>query len=144
MIQEDILDDIETACEYLHNHSDSIVSIKQQSIIDTKKGEGVRPFLELIRDIDSPLSECVIGDRILGKASALLCCYVKVRGVYALQGTKTAIATLLIHGIPVQVDTVISHVKNRTGDCLCPFEQMLSNVEEPEEAYNILKRKLME
>ena len=143
MIQEDILDDIETACDYLHNHSDSIVSIKQQSIIDSKKGEGVRPFLELIRDAKNPLSECVIGDRILGKASALLCCYVKVRGVYALQGTKTAIATLLIQGIPAQVDTVISHVKNRTGDCLCPFEQMLSNVEEPEEAYHMLKRKLM-
>ena len=58
MIQEDILDDIETACDYLHNHSDSIVSIKQQSIIDSKKGEGVRPFLELIRDASDSGDSC--------------------------------------------------------------------------------------
>jgi hypothetical protein len=142
MIKEDILDDIETAGKYLNSHSDSIVTIKKQNIIDKKKGEGVRPFLELIRDAKYPLSECVIGDRILGKASALLCCHVNVRGVYALQGTKTAIATLLIHGIPSQVDTVITFIKNRSGDGFCPFEQLLENVEDPEQAYEILKSKI--
>jgi hypothetical protein len=143
MIQDDIIDDIEIACEYLRDHDDSIIAIRNRVIFEKNKGEGIRPFLELIRDTQHPLSDCVIGDRILGKASALLCCYVNTRGVYAPQGTKTAIATLLIHAIPTKVDTVVPHITNRTGDGLCPFEQLLSEVDDPKEAYHLLSQRLM-
>jgi len=142
MIPEDVLQDIRVAVDYLKTHDDSIVAVNKQKIIDTKKGEGVRPFLELIRDIKFPLSACVIGDRILGKASALLCCYVNARGVYAPQGTKTAIATLVVSGIPAQLDTMVSHITNRAGDGLCPFEALLATVDDPARAYDLLQEKL--
>jgi len=142
MIPKDVLKDIEIASDYLHAHPDSIVAVREQTIHGTKKGEGVRPFLEIIDDMGRSLSDCVIGDRILGKASALLCCHIQTRGVYAPRGTKTAIATLVVHGIPAQVDSIISHITNRTGNGLCPFEQLLAAVEDPSEAYRLLREKL--
>jgi hypothetical protein len=142
MIQEDILKDITCASDFLHSHSDSIVAVRNQTVIGTKQGDGIRPFLELMNDMKDQLSECVIGDRILGKASALLCCYVHARGMYAPQGTKTAIAALVVHGIPAQVDSMVPHIMNRTGDGLCPFERLLESVDDPSEAYRLITEKL--
>jgi hypothetical protein len=83
-----------------------------------------------------------VGDRILGKASALLCAYARVAGVYAPQATKTAIAVLIRANIPGQTDELIPYIKNKDDNDVCPFEKMLSDVDSPEEAYNILKKTL--
>jgi hypothetical protein len=89
------------------------------------------------------IHDSVIGDRILGRASALLCRYTKVRAVYSPQATKTAIALLIMGSIPSQVDQLIPFIKNRDGNGLCPFEKSLQNINEPKEAYNVLKEKVL-
>jgi len=81
----------------------------------------------------------VIGDRILGRASALLCRYANVQAVYSPQGTKTGIALLIMGGVPCQVDKLIPFINNRAGDGLCPFEKMLKDIDSPDDAYNKLK-----
>jgi len=103
----------------------------------------MRPILEAIDELKENMNDSVIGDRILGKASALLCRYAKVKGVYSPQATKTAIALLVLAGIPSQIDEIIPYIKNRGGDGVCPFEEILKNVDSPEEAYNILKKKVI-
>ena len=143
MIPEDVVDQIEQAGQYLKDHDVSIVAIKDGMILDSIKGEGIRPFLELIQKHTEILEGCVIGDKILGKASALLCCYTGVRGVYADHGTKNAIATLLVGGIPNQVDEVVDIIQNRTKDGLCPFEKLLEHEEDPKKAYQTLVDKIM-
>jgi hypothetical protein len=81
-----------------------------------------------------------VGDRILGKASALLCVYTQVSNVYSPQATKTALAVLIRAGIPGQTDEMISYIKNRFGNDICPYEKMLLDIDSPEEAYNTLKK----
>ena len=83
-----------------------------------------------------------VGYRLLGKASALLCVYAKVAGVYAPQATKTAIAVLIRANIPGQADEMIPYVKNKDGSDICPFEKILLEIDSPEEAYKILKEKM--
>ncbi len=81
-----------------------------------------------------------VGCRSLDKASALLCAYAKVSGVYAPQATKKAIAVLIRANIPARTDQMIPYVKNKDGTEVSPFEDMLMNIDSPEEAHNILKR----
>jgi len=100
-------------------------------------------MLEAIEELGEDINESVIGDKILGKASALLCRYAKASGVYSPQGTKTAIALLIMGGIPCQIDQMIPFIQNKNGDDICPFEKILKNVESPDKAYIILKDKLM-
>jgi hypothetical protein len=38
---------------------------------------------------------------------------------------------------------MIPFIQNKAGDNVCPFEKMLSDVDSPDEAYRILKDKLM-
>lgn len=143
LLSEEIVKDLELAREVLTSTDYSIVVISNGKIWKQKQGEGIRPILETIEEMGEDIFDSVIGDRILGKASALLCRYVKAKGVYSPQGTKTGIALLIMGGVPCQVDQLIPFIKNRDGSDLCPFEKMLENVDTPEEAYRILKEKVI-
>jgi len=143
IIGQDIQDDLALAKDILSKKDLSIVLVNYGKIWKEKKGMGIKPILELVDEMGDELNEYVIGDRILGRASAFLCRYAKVKAVYSPQATKTAIAILILGGIPCQVDSMIPFIKNRDGEEMCPFEDLLKDVEQPDVAYKILKEKLL-
>ncbi len=142
MIDEQIIKDIQKAQVLLQLSEVSLVVIKHGEILHKRKGEGIAPFIDLIQSTDADFSDCVIGDRLLGRASAFLCRYVNAAGVYAVKGTKNALAVLMVGGILGQVETVIPQVSNRSQDGLCPFERAVASIESPEEAYRVIKETL--
>ncbi|UCF49851.1 MAG: DUF1893 domain-containing protein [Thermoplasmatales archaeon] len=143
IVNDEIIQDISLARKILSSEDYSIVVIRNEKILGHDKGDGIKPILRIINKLGEEIEGSVIGDRILGKASAFLCRYSKVSGVYSPQATKTAIAILIVGGIPCQADEMIPFITNRSGDGLCPFEKMLQDVESPEEAYKILKDKVI-
>ena len=143
MVDPSVLDDIDVARDIISKKKCSIVVVKDGKVLTEKQGNGIRPMLDAIVQLGKNMQGTVIGDRILGKASALLCVHSKVDGVYSPQATKTAIAVLIRAGIPGQTEEIIPFVKNRDGDDICPFEKMLADIDSPEEAYNILKEKVI-
>ena len=143
LLDEDTLKDIELAQNVITNEDVSVVVVDNGKIWRKKKGQGIRPFLEVIEEMGDEIHYSVIGDRIIGRASALLCRYSKVRAVYSPQATKTAIALLIMGSIPAQVDKLIPFIKNRDGSGLYTFEKMLENIDEPKKAYNFLKEKAL-
>jgi len=142
MVDEDVLNDMELAREVISTTDYSLVVMQHGKIWKQKKGEGVKPILETIEEMGDDLNDTIIGTRFLDKASALLCRYTKVSGVYSPQATKTGIALLMMAGIPSQIDKMISDVKDIGDDSLCSIEKMLADVNSPEEAYKILKEKI--
>jgi hypothetical protein len=144
MVTPNVLDDMDVARDIISKKSCSVVVIKEGKVLTEKQGDGIRPILDAIVELGEGMHGTVVGDRILGKASALLCVYSKVDGVYSPQATKTAIAVLIRAGIPGQTEKIIPYVKNRNGDGVCPFEKILTDIDSPEEAYKILKEKVIE
>jgi len=143
MVSEELLSGLELARDIINTSDFSVVVIKNSQVIFKKKGDGIKPILETIEELGEEIHGSIIGDRILGKASALLCIYSQAKAVYSPQATKTAIALMLINGIPSQADVLIPRIDNRDGTDMCPFEKMLKNVNSPDEAYNILKAKIL-
>ena len=139
IVNDEIIKDINIARSTLSSEEYSIVLIRDEKILKYKREIGIRSILELIEEIGDEIKEMVVGDRILGKASAFLWRYSKIRGIYSPQATKTAIAILIIGGIPCQADEMIPFIVNNNTNYLSSFEKMLQNVESPEEAYKILK-----
>lgn len=133
---------MDIARTHMQTTEDSVVAVKYGTILITKKGIGIKPMLEIIDELGEHLQGACIGDRILGKASALLCVYGKVAGVYSPQATKTAIAVLIQAQIPGEADVLVPFISNKTKDGICPFEQLLIDIESPEEAYQLLKEKI--
>lgn len=130
------------AREILLGSDYSIVVVKNGALLTSKRGNGIKPILYAIDELGESMQGSTVGDRILGKASALLCVYAKIAGVYTPQATKTAIAVLLRANIPGQADEMIPFIKNKDGSDACPFEKMLSGIDSPEGAYVILKETL--
>ena len=143
VVSQEIQDDLALAKKVLSEKDLSIVLVGYGKIWKEKKGAGVKPIFDLIDEMGNELSEYVVGDRILGKASAFLCRYANVKAVYSPRATKTAIAILILGGIPCQVDQMIPFIKNREGTGLCPFEDLLKDVEKPDVAYKIIKEKIL-
>jgi hypothetical protein len=143
VVSEEIVRDLELAREILSTTDYSIVVISYGKIWNQKKGEGIRPILETIEEMGENIRDSIIGYRILGKASALLCRYAKAQGVYSPKGTKTGIALLIMGGVPCQVDELIPFIKKGESGGLYPFEEMLTDIDSPEEAYKILKENIL-
>ena len=143
IVNEEVVRDLKLAREVLSTTDCSIVVINYGKIWKKKTGNGIRPIMEVIEEMGEDIYNSIIGYRILGRASALLCRYAKVHGVYSPQGTKTGIALLIMGGVPCQVDKLIPFVNNRTGDGISHFEIILKNIVSPEEAYRILKEKVI-
>ncbi|MCK4901725.1 MAG: DUF1893 domain-containing protein [Thermoplasmatales archaeon] len=143
VVIEEIIKDLDLAREILSTTDYYIVVISNEKIWNQKKGEGIRPVLETIREMGEDIYDSIIGVRTLGKASALLSRYAKAKGVYSPQGTKTGIALLIMGGVPCQVDELIPFIKDRDGSGLSHFEKMLKDVISPEEAYKILKEEVI-
>ena len=142
MVTQEIINGLNLVRDVLSTTDASIVVVKNSQIIIKKIGKGIKPIMETINELDNDMQGCIVGDRILGKASALLCRYANVKAVYSPQGTKTAIAILIIGGIACQVDEMIPYINNRDGTGLCPFEKMLEGITSPDEAYKILKNNI--
>ena len=144
VVNEEILEDLKIAREVLTSTDNTIVIIDNGKIWNQKKGEGIKPIIEIIDEMGEDIFNSVIGNRILGKASALLCRYAKAKGVYSPQGTKTGIALLIMGGVPCQVDELIPFIKESECSGISIFENILKDVVSPEEAYKILKQKVIE
>jgi hypothetical protein len=143
VVNDEIIKDMNLARTTLSSEDYSIVIIQDEKILTQKKGDGIKQIMKVIDELGDELEDTVVGNRILGKASAFLLRYSKVKGVYSHQATKTAIAILIIGGITCQVDEMISFIKNENYKDFGKFEEMVRNVESPEEAYKILKENVI-
>jgi hypothetical protein len=143
VLSEEILKDLELARKVITTEACNLVVVKYEKIWKKKKGEGVKPILEAIVEMGGDINGSVIGERTLGKASALLCRYAKASGVYSTGGTKTAIAILIMGGVPCQVDKMIPFIQKNEINNQYLFEKILNKVDSPEEAFAILKEKLL-
>ena len=121
----------------------SIIIVKNGSILLKKKENEIKTLLEAISDLQDTMKDSTIGINLLEKASALLCVYTKVAGVYSHRSTKKALAVLIRAGIPGQTDEIIINPEESTGKQDFVYEKRLSYIDSPEFAYEILKEKIM-
>ena len=142
MTVEEITKELEQVKRYLDIYDISIVALKNGQIIGSKNGKGLSSFLELIDEHKEDLVDCIIGVKILGKASAFLCRHTNAKAVYATKGTKKAIATLIIGGIQSQVENIIEYCYNSIHDEIGPYEKLMDKINDPIEAYNLLSESI--
>src|SRR5450830_533771 len=80
------------------------------------------------------------GDKLLGRAAALMFTLVRPRSVFALTMSTGAQDVLRAAGIPFTCDAIILDVLNQTGTEPCPMEAAVSGISEPLVALETLKQ----
>lgn len=141
--QEELL---QKAIHMIKNEKASFVIIKNNVIVHTAIGPGIKPLLALYEQQPELLRDACIVDKVIGKAAAMIAVLGGVASVHGLIMSKNAETYLTNQQINVHYDRCVDVISNRTGNGLCPLEKAVLEEEDPQVAYVLLKetiRKLM-
>lgn len=94
---------------------------------------GVSDLWRLLHEEPDLLRGAFVADKVVGKGAAALMAAGGVRGLFARTISRPALELLAEAGIPAVYETAVPHIINRTGDGICPVEQLCADARTPEE-----------
>lgn len=109
--------------------------------VHTSNRRGVAPLLALI-DSGTDMTGFSAADKVVGKATALLYCYLGVTAVYARIVSRPAAQVLTQHNIRLEFDRQVPFIQNREGTGRCPMELAAENINDPAEALAAIRNTL--
>jgi len=128
--------------EYLVGNTTFVVLNHHQ--IHTSSMHGIRPVLDFLEAHSELLVNSDVADRIIGKAASMLLEKANIDYVYAEVLSKQAIPILEKYEIAYEYGTLTDYIENRTKTGMCPMEETVKNIDDLDEAYLALKRKVEE
>lgn len=105
----------------------------QSDMVYTAVERGVKPLLDWLED-ETELQGFCAADKVVGKAAAFLYILLGIKEVYAPVMSSGAIEILSRYGVHPEYDLAAEHIINRAGTGICPMEQAVLDVSEPEQA----------
>lgn len=102
---------------------------------------GIAPMMGFIEE-GLDLNGYSVADVVVGKAAAMLFVKCGICEVYARTLSKGAMAVLKAHNIPYTYGTLTERIINREGTDTCPMEKAVSETDDIEEGYELLKKQL--
>lgn len=102
---------------------------------------GVKPLLQWIGE-GKDFTGYVAADQVVGKAAALLYACLGVHELYGQVISEPAILALEEHHIAYTYGECVPYIVNRKKDGLCPMEQTVLSITEPEKAVEALRNKV--
>jgi len=102
---------------------------------------GVKPLLAWIGE-KKDFTGYGAADQVIGKAAALLYIYLGVKDVYGQLISEPAASVFEEHGVAFTFGRKVPFIVNRTRDGMCPMEQTVLSISDPEEAVEALKGKV--
>ncbi len=133
---------LERAKELLHTGNYTCV-ICQADRIYTSTLRGVKPLVQWYQSGSDFHTACA-ADKVIGKATAFLYVLLGVKQVYAAVISQSAKEVLAANGIEAEYGVLVSHIINRKGDGICPFEAAVLSLSDPEKAYQTILEKMKE
>lgn len=105
------------------------------------ESRGIAPMMNFIANgVD--LSGYSVADVVVGKAAALLFVKCGIKNVFAKTLSQSAKSVLELYDIPYEYETLTERIINRASTDTCPMEKAVWEIDNPEQAYLILKDKL--
>ena len=133
------MNDINKAKELLKD--DVTCVLIKDDIVYTSNLKGVAPLLSYVNQNINVEGFCV-ADKVIGKASALLCAYLKVKEIYAETLSEDGKKILEEYKIPYSYKTLVPFILNRNKDDKCPMEKAVENCDDPNMAIKLLNDKV--
>lgn len=118
----------------------TIALCKGENILTSDK-KGIAPMLGFI-DEGTNLRGYSVADLVVGKAAAMLFVKAGLSEVFAKNLSKSGKEYLEKHEITVKCDVLTDKILNRSGDGICPMECAVSDTEDFDEGYRLIKERL--
>lgn len=128
----------------LLKETESAIVILNDGKVRRSSERGIKYLLGLVENDDGILRGATVADKVVGRAAALLMAKGGVKEVYADVLSVPAQDVFLQCGIQIDYHTLVDGIVNRTGDGRCPMESAVLDVDNPDEAVDVLRAKLNE
>ncbi|MBQ8760132.1 MAG: DUF1893 domain-containing protein [Bacteroidales bacterium] len=128
--------------EILLKENHTIVIMKKNASVITSDDRGVSPLIKLLKEDKLQLQDSIIADKVIGKAAAMLMIYGGVKEVYTPIISLPAIKIFNINNVKINYDKEVDRIINRKGDGLCPMETLCLDIDNPEEAFEVILNKI--
>ena len=132
--------DLKRAKDLLQNGAYTCVLCEQGNCMSTTL-RGVKPLVQWLQE-GGVHKDFSAADKVVGKATAFLYCLLGAKAVYASVMSRPAMEVLQQHGIYTECDRQVENIINRAGDGICPFEEAVLHIVEPETAYQAILAKM--
>ncbi len=106
------------------------------------KDKGIAPILGLVGHDE--YNGCVAADKIVGRAAAFIYAKIGAKEIYAEVLSRAALPVLERFGIKYTFGVLADNIRNRQKNGICPMEQTVKDIEDPDEAIRALAAKLEE
>ncbi len=123
--------------ELSKNHA--LVVAYDDGRVETYDDNGIKPLFKHLES--GSFKDAYVFDKVTGKASALILAYGGAANLYTGVLSKEAVPVLDKYNINYSADNIADYIVNRAGDDKCPMEKTVADVNDPVEAYKVLKEK---
>lgn len=120
----------------LNNHC--CVVTKNGQVLHEKKGNSLKPLLDIFLQYPDDLRGSIVADKIVGKAAASVLCHAGAAGVYSPVMSKAAVDLFETHKISYKYGKLVDCIENRAGTGVCPLEQLTLPIDNPAESVRVL------
>ena len=129
---------IEIAKNYLIENECSCVVVKDNKVIYSVNGSGIRPLLNLYKNNKQTLYESYIADKVIGKAAASFFICAEVKEVFGKVVSENALTLLKRYNIPVSYDLLVPDILKIGHDSICPMEKLSNASDNPEAIISLI------
>lgn len=129
----------ERAKQMIKNGQASCVIIKDNRIIRTAIGQGITPLISVYENEPEILTNAFVVDKVIGKAAAMMIILGGAKRVYGEIMSAAAYTYLTERGCRADYGERIDVIANRSGDGMCPLENSVLDIDDPEAGYHLLK-----
>ncbi|NLN70820.1 MAG: DUF1893 domain-containing protein [Chloroflexi bacterium] len=115
----------------------TLTVVVDEQVVFQSFGKWLHPLFELEDHLSEhciDLKHALLVDKVVGKAAALLMIHLGAGKVHGLLMSKLAMRSFEHYGIPYSFDHSIERIQ-------CQTELILEAIDEPEEAYQILRKR---
>lgn len=131
--------DLEFAKRTLNASGLALVIVKDGVVLFEDDSPGILGFLRAVDELKERLVECSVGDRVVGRAVAMLCVYVRAKSVYAVTLSEGGRETLKSFGVYFEFERLVPKILDMAKKDVCPFEKLAEKALSPKEAYERLR-----
>ena len=134
--------DLQNAKALLLEGGNTCVLYKEQDFYTTME-RGVKPLVRWLTE-GTDLKGFSAADKVVGKATAYLYCLLGVKAVHSLVMSGAAAQVLEENGIVASQDKLVENIINRQGTGICPFEEAVWQIRDPQEALVAIRNKMVQ
>lgn len=118
--------------------------VRSGEIVAVEKGRGISPLLKLYDEQGALMKDAVVVDKVIGRAAAFITIKGGATEVYGKIMSQDAKALLEEHQIKVSHDLLVPYILNNQRNGLCPLEDSVKGIKEPDAALKAMRQRLKE